>query len=174
MPEEKTRRYSFFSHRECEYFPCHKGADPEKFNCLFCYCPLYVLGRECGGNFTYTEHGIKSCVNCLYPHNPEHYDRILSRYREIIEKMNWFLMPQVFLLRHEDLYLRRKIQSPALKAWICNWKEIEKKHVFRRIHASCPCQGVQLRGLEPLPKYMDMNLNHARMPIPPQLHIHLT
>ena len=30
---------------------------------------------------------------------------------------------------------------------------------------------MQLRGLEPLPKYMDMNLNHARMPIPPQLHI---
>lgn len=24
-------------------------------------------------------------------------------------------------------------------------------------------------GLEPTPKYMDMNLNHARMPIPPQL-----
>ena len=32
---------------------------------------------------------------------------------------------------------------------------------------------MQLRGLEPLPKYMDMNLNHARMPIPPQLHIYL-
>ena len=26
-------------------------------------------------------------------------------------------------------------------------------------------------GLEPPPKYMDMNLNHARMPIPPQLLI---
>ena len=26
-----------------------------------------------------------------------------------------------------------------------------------------------MRGLEPLPKYMDMNLNHARMPIPPHL-----
>ncbi len=34
-----------------------------------------------------------------------------------------------------------------------------------------PLKAVQLRGLEPLPKYMDMNLNHARMPIPPQLHI---
>ena len=33
---------------------------------------------------------------------------------------------------------------------------------------------MQLRGLEPLPKYMDMNLNHARMPIPPQLQIHLS
>ncbi len=30
---------------------------------------------------------------------------------------------------------------------------------------------VQLTGLEPEPTYMDMNLNHARMPIPPQLHL---
>ena len=29
---------------------------------------------------------------------------------------------------------------------------------------------VQLTGLEPEPTYVDMNLNHARMPIPPQLH----
>ena len=28
---------------------------------------------------------------------------------------------------------------------------------------------MQLAGLEPAPTYMDMNLNHARMPIPPQL-----
>ena len=26
-------------------------------------------------------------------------------------------------------------------------------------------------GLEPTPTYVDMNLNHARMPIPPQLQI---
>ena len=37
------KHYSFFQNRECEYFPCHKGADPETFNCLFCYCPLYAL-----------------------------------------------------------------------------------------------------------------------------------
>ena len=24
----------FFANRECEYFPCHPGADPERFNCL--------------------------------------------------------------------------------------------------------------------------------------------
>ena len=34
--------YDFFQNRECEYFPCHPGADPETFSCLFCYCPLYV------------------------------------------------------------------------------------------------------------------------------------
>ena len=36
-----------------------------------------------------------------------------------------------------------------------------------------PFQVMQLRGLEPLPKYMDMNLNHARMPIPPPLLINV-
>ena len=30
---------------------------------------------------------------------------------------------------------------------------------------------MQIVGLEPTPKYMDMNLNHARMPIPPYLHL---
>ena len=33
---------------------------------------------------------------------------------------------------------------------------------------------VQLTGLEPEPTCVDMNLNHARMPIPPQLLIHLS
>ena len=37
-PEEC--RYSFFQHTQCEFFPCHKTAKPEDFNCLFCYCPL--------------------------------------------------------------------------------------------------------------------------------------
>ena len=51
--------YDFFQNRECEYFPCHKGADPERFSCLFCYCPLYALGEKCGGSFRYTDKGIK-------------------------------------------------------------------------------------------------------------------
>ena len=53
--------YDFFQHKSCEYFPCHKGADPETFSCLFCYCPLYPLGDACGGNFTYTADGLKDC-----------------------------------------------------------------------------------------------------------------
>ena len=52
---DPKKKYSFFSHKECEYFPCHKTEDPENFNCLFCYCPLYALGERCGGNFRYTE-----------------------------------------------------------------------------------------------------------------------
>lgn len=41
--------YDFFQNRECEYFPCHPGADPETFSCLFCYCPLYALGTSAAG-----------------------------------------------------------------------------------------------------------------------------
>ena len=50
-PYWEGKHYAFFSNKECEYFPCHAGADPENFNCLFCYCPLYALGDKCGGNF---------------------------------------------------------------------------------------------------------------------------
>ena len=60
-PYWEGKHYAFFSNKECEYFPCHAGADPENFNCLFCYCPLYALGDKCGGNFRMTETGIKDC-----------------------------------------------------------------------------------------------------------------
>lgn len=71
--------YKFFQHTACEYFPCHKGADPNKFSCIFCYCPLYALGDNCGGSFTYTEDGIKDCSGCLYPHRKENYDHIIAK-----------------------------------------------------------------------------------------------
>lgn len=77
--------YDFFQNRECEFFPCHKGADPETFNCLFCYCPLYALGENCGGNFTYTENGIKDCSNCLRPHIRKNYDVISREMANVIE-----------------------------------------------------------------------------------------
>ena len=71
--------YRFFQNKKCGYFPCHAFADPEKFNCMFCYCPLYALGDQCGGSFTYTEQGIKDCSNCLKPHRPEGYDLIMEK-----------------------------------------------------------------------------------------------
>ena len=79
-----AHKYSFFSHKECEYFPCHPGADPENFNCLFCYCPLYVLGDRCGGHFCYLDNGYKDCSGCLYPHLREHHGEIVDRYKEIL------------------------------------------------------------------------------------------
>ena len=51
MEEWYGKHYSYFQNKECEYFPCHAGANPENFSCLFCYCPLYALGDRCGGAF---------------------------------------------------------------------------------------------------------------------------
>lgn len=81
------RHYAFFSNRDCEYFPCHPGADPDNFNCLFCYCPLYLLGEECGGNFRWLENGVKDCSDCLFPHRRENYDVISARWQEIAAAM---------------------------------------------------------------------------------------
>jgi Zn-finger protein len=77
--------YKFFSNTKCEYFPCHKTNDPENFNCLFCYCPLYALKDKCGGNFRYTEKGIKDCTNCTLPHQRKNYDYIIGKFKEIVE-----------------------------------------------------------------------------------------
>lgn len=59
------------THAECAYFPCHDGVDRSAFNCLFCFCPLYPLGAECGGSFYYSESGIKCCDKCDLPHRGE-------------------------------------------------------------------------------------------------------
>lgn len=77
--------YKFFQHRECEYFPCHENTDTESFSCLFCYCPLYALGDRCGGNFTYTELGVKDCSNCLRPHRRENYDAMMRQMGMVID-----------------------------------------------------------------------------------------
>ena len=77
--------FDFFQNRECEYFPCHTGADPDSFSCIFCYCPLYALGEHCGGNFRFTETGIKDCSACLRPHHRENYDSICHSMSAILE-----------------------------------------------------------------------------------------
>lgn len=82
-----SKKYSFFTHRDCEYFPCHPDADPDNFNCLFCYCPLYLLGDKCGGNFVFLPNGCKDCSACLYPHLRENYSDITGRYGEILAAM---------------------------------------------------------------------------------------
>ena len=77
--------YDFFQHKACEYFPCHDVADPESFSCMFCYCPLYALGDQCGGNFTYTEQGIKDCSGCMKPHRRENYPKIMAKMDAVLE-----------------------------------------------------------------------------------------
>ncbi len=70
--------HRFFENRECKFFPCHKGL--EEFNCLFCYCPMYHL-ENCPGNPKYKEkegRRIKVCIDCIFPHVPEYYDKVMS------------------------------------------------------------------------------------------------
>ena len=86
-PYWEGKHYAFFQNKACEYFPCHEGADGDRFNCLFCYCPLYVLGRDCGGNFTYLESGVKDCSGCTLPHRPESYGYITERFGDICQAM---------------------------------------------------------------------------------------
>ena len=77
--------YKFNQNRKCEFFPCHKGMKEDDFSCLFCYCPLYALGDQCGGNFAYLENGIKDCSRCLIPHRRENYDKIMEKMGEVME-----------------------------------------------------------------------------------------
>ena len=82
---DENLHHQFFQNRECKYFPCHKGIDEEEFNCLFCYCPLYALGDQCGGGFRYTKDGYKDCSSCQIPHKRENYGKILERYDDVAE-----------------------------------------------------------------------------------------
>ena len=77
--DDGPHNYKFFSHTKCEYFPCHETDDEENFNCIFCYCPLYSLGRKCGGNYYYMENGVKDCSGCLVPHRRDNYDYLIKK-----------------------------------------------------------------------------------------------
>ena len=77
----------FVQNRACEFFPCHKGVAEEEFNCLFCFCPLYALGRECGGDFVVLENGVKSCEHCTRPHTPGGYERVMERIGLVVRRV---------------------------------------------------------------------------------------
>ncbi|MCR5785452.1 MAG: cysteine-rich small domain-containing protein [Eubacterium sp.] len=79
------KHYSFYQNTECEFFPCHKGIDEKDFNCLFCYCPLYALGKDCGGNYRYNDKGIKVCSDCVFPHDRGNYDKMIEKTKKIVE-----------------------------------------------------------------------------------------
>lgn len=85
--ETANKKFKYFKHTACEYFPCHQTDDSENFNCLFCYCPLYALGKNCGGDFVYTDKGIKNCSHCNYPHQKENYDDVLIKLTTLIEQL---------------------------------------------------------------------------------------
>lgn len=81
-----SENYKFVQNTKCEYFPCHKVKNESEFNCLFCFCPLYMLGDKCGGNFSYTENGIKNCSECTLPHSKNGYDHVMSKMGLVMEK----------------------------------------------------------------------------------------
>ncbi len=90
MLEKETYNYKFNQHRKCEFFPCHKGVKKDKFNCLFCYCPLYMLGNKCGGDFRITNN-IKDCSNCIKPHDENGFEYIMSKMEIVIKKGSNFI-----------------------------------------------------------------------------------
>ena len=79
------KAYAFFCNKKCECFPCHIVDDEDDFNCLFCFCPLYLLDDKCGGGFSYSENGIKDCSKCTLPHKKENYGLITGKLSEIIK-----------------------------------------------------------------------------------------
>lgn len=78
-----SQNFKFVQNSKCEYFPCHKVKDNKSFNCLFCYCPLYMLKDKCGGNFVYNN-GIKDCSKCIIPHSPGGYEYIMGKMEDVI------------------------------------------------------------------------------------------
>ena len=80
----------FFRNSDCEYFPCHKVADTENFNCLFCYCPLYHM-KHCPGNHEFIPNGLKDCTNCTLPHTD--YDAVIKVLLDfLLNKVNMRIM----------------------------------------------------------------------------------
>lgn len=79
----RENSHRFFRNYKCRYFPCHKEPSEDSFSCLFCYCPLYFLGEDCGGIFEY-RYGVKDCTDCYLPHMPEYYDVIVKKLSDAI------------------------------------------------------------------------------------------
>lgn len=119
----RSNSYRFFQNRECKFFPCHEVQDEDDFNCLFCYCPLY-LDDNCIGSPEYIITGrgqrIKDCSSCLVVHSPEMYDKVIAHLRrqdEILRmdlrKMKSPLMDRLFQITHindmdEDMHAEHR------------------------------------------------------------------
>jgi len=79
-----VNNHKFFNNPDCKYFPCHKGeGSARELNCLFCFCPLYPMGEECGGKFVWNDKGVKCCEGCYFPHEPENYDKMMSKLKKV-------------------------------------------------------------------------------------------
>ena len=68
------KKYQYFEHHQCEYYPCH---DFKNINCLFCYCPAYPY-QDCPGNPQWLDNEIKDCSSCVFPHHVENYEKLID------------------------------------------------------------------------------------------------
>ena len=87
IKEEYKTGSRFFQNINCEFFPCHHSKtetdDRDNFSCLFCFCPLYSLNENCGGNYTYAENGVKDCSKCDFPHKKENYETMMEKIKKL-------------------------------------------------------------------------------------------
>lgn len=67
--------YKYFENTECKYYPCHE--ELKNINCLFCYCPFYFF-NYCPGTYKRTEEGVKDCSLCIFPHQPENFEKVMD------------------------------------------------------------------------------------------------
>ena len=145
-PRWKDRHYAFFQNRECEYFPCHRIADPDRFNCLFCYCPLYALGRDCGGNFRYKDKGIKDCTACLIPHLRENYGRIIDQYPRITDRMRQMEQTLVQIDKNDKRVESRKDKKEKIDEKGKKSSAGSEKAGRRIVMMACTARGFEVMG----------------------------
>lgn len=103
--------HTFFTNRSCKYFPCHKTEDTDNFNCLFCYCPLYAMGPDCGGHFRFTEKGVKDCTGCLVPHKRENYPVIMDKLRAWNRRREPDIEPDTAVCQKTDIAVCQKTET---------------------------------------------------------------
>ena len=91
MGEQKKywegKHFAFYTNKECEYYPCHPVPEGTSSTACSATARFYMLGRKCGGNFTYLESGVKDCSKCLVPHRRENYGFIADSFQKIAGEM---------------------------------------------------------------------------------------
>ncbi len=111
--------YKFFQNKECEFFPCHKIANKDDFNCLFCYCPIYAMKDDCGGDFQILENGVKDCSACSLPHIKDNYQIIVDRVSVLVDRVK---------INDQNYKIRKLLFATSNKNKIKEFKKIFKKN----------------------------------------------
>ena len=164
----RSNSYRFFQNRECKFFPCHEVQDEDDFNCLFCYCPLY-LDDNCIGSPEYIITGrgqrIKDCSSCLVVHSPEMYDKVIAHLRrqdEILRvdlrKMKSLLMDRLFKITHindmdEDMRAEHRLLADRVVDRIMTGSVAE---TLNRVGEVSVCKGAALDCTETVSNPMEV------------------